>query len=175
MTNRIAHRDAKSRSSSVRTKMDKAPRYEFDAALSFAGEDREHAARLAKALKARGCRVFYDKDFRGELWGKWQKKYEQIYCPKSRFVIPFVHSREWAWVAPMDGPGFSTESCHCNGLVTVLELSREIQGNWAACRTKNIDFHCSGKCSDSISKRVATVHKRVAAAFSLRCLYRTVP
>ena len=34
------------------------PQFEFDAALSFAGEDREHAEALAKKLEADGFSVF---------------------------------------------------------------------------------------------------------------------
>src|ERR1700734_1366341 len=77
----------------------KKPVYEFDAALSFAGEDRRHASKLARALTAKGYKVFYDRDFCGQLWGKGQHEYEQIYGPRSRFVIPFVSEnytrKEW--------------------------------------------------------------------------------
>ena len=34
--------------------------YEYDVALSFAGEDRHHAEKLANLLKSGGYRVFYD-------------------------------------------------------------------------------------------------------------------
>jgi hypothetical protein len=40
---------------------------EFDIALSFAGEDRTHAEALAKLLKDRGVRVFYDEFFKATL------------------------------------------------------------------------------------------------------------
>ena len=43
---------------------------EFDIALSFAGEDRSWAEKLATLLKARGVRVFYDEFFQSTLWGK---------------------------------------------------------------------------------------------------------
>ena len=65
-------------------------RYDFDAALSFAGEDRNLARKLATKLKAKGWRVFYDKDNRGRLWGKGTSEYESIYGPRSRFVIPLI-------------------------------------------------------------------------------------
>jgi len=67
-----------------------ADQYHFDAALSFAGEDRSLASRLARLLKAKGWRVFYDKDHRARLWGKRSAEYEGIYGPRSRFVIPLV-------------------------------------------------------------------------------------
>lgn len=86
-------------SNGPRKGLTKKPDYEFDAALSFAGEDRRHASKLATVLTSKGYRVFYDKHFRGQLWGKDQHEYEQIYGPKSRFVIPFVSEhytrKEW--------------------------------------------------------------------------------
>ena len=35
--------------------------YNFDIALSFAGEDRQYVEEVAKVLRAMGFRVFYDK------------------------------------------------------------------------------------------------------------------
>ncbi len=64
--------------------------YKYDAALSFAGEDRRHAKALAEKLKAEGVRVFYDEDARAHLWGKGQEVFEQIYGPESRFVVAFI-------------------------------------------------------------------------------------
>jgi hypothetical protein len=46
--------------------------YKWDAALSFAGEDRPHAKALAEKLKAQGFSVFYDDDHRAHLWGRNQ-------------------------------------------------------------------------------------------------------
>ena len=44
--------------------------YKYDVALSYAGEDREHAATLANILKHRGVKVFYDQYEKPILWGK---------------------------------------------------------------------------------------------------------
>jgi tetratricopeptide (TPR) repeat protein len=76
-------------------KTKKSRPYEFDAAISYAGEDRLPAERVAKALKAKGYSIFYARDSRADLWGKRQAEYEQIYGPKSRFVIPFI-SKDYA-------------------------------------------------------------------------------
>lgn len=43
---------------------------EFDVALSFAGEDRQHAKKLADLLNACGYTVFYDEYEQADLWGK---------------------------------------------------------------------------------------------------------
>lgn len=73
--------------------------FEFDAALSFAGQDRRHAEALKDALQKLGRRVFYDRDHTAHLWGKRQSEYEQIYGPRSRYVLPIVSAaypnREW--------------------------------------------------------------------------------
>jgi hypothetical protein len=66
------------------------PSFQYDAALSFAGEDREHAEALAEKLKDLGFTVFYDKDHQAHLWGKNQTEYEKIYGPESRYVIPLI-------------------------------------------------------------------------------------
>ncbi len=42
----------------------------FDIALSFAGEDRPIARRLAKILKSYNLVVFYDDDEQAELFGE---------------------------------------------------------------------------------------------------------
>jgi|GEM_PF-4124244 len=44
--------------------------YEYDVCLTFAGEDRTYVEMVAEQLKARGLRVFYDRDETGKLWGK---------------------------------------------------------------------------------------------------------
>lgn len=68
-----------------------ASTYEFDVALSFAGENRDYVAQVAHALNDRGVRVFYD-DFReAELWGKDLYLYfREIYFKKARFTVMFA-------------------------------------------------------------------------------------
>jgi hypothetical protein len=65
-------------------------RYNYDVALSFAGEDRKHAASLSRLLVERGFSVFYDADRRATLWGKTTSAFQKIYGPQSRYVIPFI-------------------------------------------------------------------------------------
>lgn len=65
--------------------------YEFDAAISFAGEDREIAEKLANALKGKGMRVFHDEFYKSNLWGKkLTKHFQEVYGPKPRFVIVLI-------------------------------------------------------------------------------------
>jgi tetratricopeptide (TPR) repeat protein len=73
--------------------------YKYDAALSFAGEDRKLAESLFHSLKQRGLSVFYDADRETHLWGKTSKTFERIYGPESRYVIPLVskHYIRKAW------------------------------------------------------------------------------
>lgn len=73
--------------------------YKYDAALSFAGEDRKLAESLSHSLTERGFSVFYDADREARLWGKTSKEFERIYGPQTRYVIPFVskHYVRKAW------------------------------------------------------------------------------
>ncbi len=69
----------------------KTPDFEFDVALSFAGEDRTHAETLAKILRECGVRVFYDEFLKATLWGKdLYQHLQQIYKDKARYCVVFV-------------------------------------------------------------------------------------
>lgn len=63
----------------------------FDIALSFAGEDRATAQRLARALGRKGLIVFYDDDQQADLLGENLTEYlSEIYKNRSRFCIVLV-------------------------------------------------------------------------------------
>lgn len=65
--------------------------FEYDVALSFAGEDRAIARALANALRDQEVEVFYDKFYQNALWGRKLTSYfTEIYGMKSRFVIPLI-------------------------------------------------------------------------------------
>jgi hypothetical protein len=64
--------------------------FEFDIALSFAGEDRKIAEELARLLIEKNVRVFYDFNFRAELWGKGHQHLGFVYRDQSRYCIILV-------------------------------------------------------------------------------------
>lgn len=65
--------------------------FEFDFAISFAGEDRLVAEPLARLLVDKGAIVFYDKFYKSRLLGKkLGREFGQIYGPASRFVVPII-------------------------------------------------------------------------------------
>ena len=65
--------------------------FEFDVALSFAGEDRAHAERLANLLRDSHVRVFYDEFVKATLWGKdLYQHLETIYKDKAKYCVVFV-------------------------------------------------------------------------------------
>ena len=68
-------------------------KYDYDFALSFAGEDRLHAEKLAQCLRRRRVRVFYDEYEQADLLGKdlYTHLYE-IYSIKARFCVIFISS-----------------------------------------------------------------------------------
>ena len=69
--------------------------YEYQVALSFAGEKREYVERVAVHLRQNKVAVFYDHDEKIEMWGKNLSEYlGRIYSEKSEFVVMFI-SREY--------------------------------------------------------------------------------
>ena len=65
--------------------------YEYDVALSFAGEDRQHVETLAELLVTNGYKVFYDEYERAQLWGENLYDYlSETYKDKARYCVMFV-------------------------------------------------------------------------------------
>jgi hypothetical protein len=74
--------------------------FEYDVALSFAGEDRPIAQKLAYLLRERGIRVFYDEFEKAHLWGTNLYDYlTDLYRDRARYCIIFVseHYERKAW------------------------------------------------------------------------------
>ncbi len=67
-------------------------KYEYDVALSFAGEQREYVREVAKALRDYyNLEVFFDEFEESKLWGKNLYDYlYDIYSKKAKYVIIFV-------------------------------------------------------------------------------------
>lgn len=62
--------------------------YEFDVAISFAGEDRAFAEAVAEGLRAAGVNVFYDNFYAADLWGEdLGVRFREIYRAASRHCI----------------------------------------------------------------------------------------
>nr|MDT0660008.1 TIR domain-containing protein [Micromonospora sp. DSM 115978] len=67
------------------------PEFEFDVALSFAGEDRVFVDRVAKILRDNGTRVFYDEFEVLTLWGlDLYTVLDDVYRHKSRYAVVFA-------------------------------------------------------------------------------------
>ncbi len=73
--------------------------YKYDAALSFAGEDRAHAEALSRQLRRLGLSVFYDVEHQARLWGRSTREFDEVYGSQSRYVIPLISkhyvSKDW--------------------------------------------------------------------------------
>ena len=62
--------------------------YQFEVALSFAGENRELAEHIADALTSLDVLVFYDAMFEANFPGKaWSGQFEELFKHESRFVV----------------------------------------------------------------------------------------
>ena len=65
--------------------------YTFDFAISFSGECRDLAERLAGLLEARGAVVFYDRSFLAHLLGKrLNDEFAWLFATATRYFVPFV-------------------------------------------------------------------------------------
>ena len=74
--------------------------FEYDVALSFAGEDRVYVEKVAKYLKEKGIKVFYDDYKKTELWGKdLYVHLDEVYQKKARYCVMFLscHYAEKLW------------------------------------------------------------------------------
>lgn len=68
----------------------------YDIVLSFAGEDREYAGRLAELLKRDSFVVFYDESEEHDLWGKnLYDHLTEVYSKLGRYCVMFL-SRHYA-------------------------------------------------------------------------------
>ncbi len=62
--------------------------YQYEVALSFAGENRGFAESVATALQVEDVEVFYDDFYAADLWGEdLSDKLRQIYFADSRYCI----------------------------------------------------------------------------------------
>ncbi|MFQ2228138.1 toll/interleukin-1 receptor domain-containing protein [Aeromonas hydrophila] len=65
--------------------------YEYEVALSFAGEDREYVDKVANLLKENGIRVFYDIFEQTSLWGKdLYTHLADVYQNKAQYTVMFI-------------------------------------------------------------------------------------
>ncbi|WP_183407860.1 toll/interleukin-1 receptor domain-containing protein [Nocardioides marmoriginsengisoli] len=74
--------------------------FEYDVALSFAGEQREYVAAVATELRFAGLSVFYDEFEIVRLWGKDLSEHlDYVYNRAARFCVIFASSQyaEKAW------------------------------------------------------------------------------
>jgi hypothetical protein len=66
-------------------------KFEYDVALSFAGEDREYVEKVANYLKGKGIKFFYDKYEKTKLWGKdLYVHLDEVYQKKAKYCVMFL-------------------------------------------------------------------------------------
>jgi hypothetical protein len=74
--------------------------FAFDVALSFAEEDRDFVNRVARHLKRKKIKTFYDKDALIDTWGENMYTHlDNIYRNTARFCVIFIskHYKEKRW------------------------------------------------------------------------------
>jgi hypothetical protein len=79
---------------------DASTTFQFDIALSFAGENRTYAADVAERLRGQGVRVFYDQYEQAMLWGKnLYDHLDYVYRRAARYCVLFIseHYADKVW------------------------------------------------------------------------------
>ena len=67
--------------------------FEYDVAISFAGEQRSEAEAIARCLQKSGARVFYDGYEQADLWGKnLYEHLDDVYQNKARYCLLLISS-----------------------------------------------------------------------------------
>ena len=76
------------------------PYFEYQVALSFAGEDRPYVSQVARFLRQRKVRVFYDEYENASLWGKdLYVHLDEVYRKRARYCVVFLsrHYKDKLW------------------------------------------------------------------------------
>jgi hypothetical protein len=74
--------------------------YEFDFAVSFAGENRDLARHIAQSIEILDANVFFDEEYEANYLGKtWSKEFLRIFGSASRLVVCLLdtHHKEKIW------------------------------------------------------------------------------
>jgi len=74
--------------------------FQYDIALSFAGEDRDYVEKVADRLKTNGIKVHYDLFNQVEAWGKsLPEHFDGIYRKQAKYCVMFIseHYAKKAW------------------------------------------------------------------------------
>lgn len=72
----------------------------YDVVFSFAGEDRPYVERVARYVRDRGVRVFYDQFEQVDLWGtELTERFDEVYGNSSRHCVLFISAayRDNVW------------------------------------------------------------------------------
>lgn len=87
----VEKKESKTISSASGASEGSADKFEYDIAISFASEDRKTAEGIANSLIIEGVKVFYDRFYKVDMWGKKLTNYFQdIFGPKARFVMVLI-------------------------------------------------------------------------------------
>jgi len=74
--------------------------YEFDFAISFAGENRDLARHIAQSLETLDAHVFFDEQYEANYLGKtWSAEFQRIFGSDSRLVVCLldIHHKQKIW------------------------------------------------------------------------------
>ena len=63
----------------------------YDLVFSFAGEDRAYVEKVARYLRSKGVKIFYDKFEESHLWGRdLAEHFDMVYGTSARYCVIFI-------------------------------------------------------------------------------------
>jgi len=138
--------------------------YEYDIALSFAGEDRNYVEETAKFLQKFGYKVFYDKYEIANLWGKnLYTHLQDIYFKKAKYTVMFIsqHYRDKLWT------NHERESAQARALSEKVEYilparfdDTAVPGLLPTINYIDLGSYTPEKFADVIKEKVGKVHRQ---------------
>lgn len=108
-------------------------KYRFDVVLSFAGEDRNYVESIGNMLKRKKVRVFYDYDYRNELWGNsLPDKLDEIYRTDAKFCMIFCSQyysrKKWTILEKRSAQAAQFDSGRYDYILPILLDDTQIPG-----------------------------------------------
>lgn len=132
---------------------------EFDVAVSFAGAQRALAEALATRLRSAGVRVFYDRFYGAQLWGKQLPEYfDRIFRKQARYCVMFIspeyRDRIWTTLERRAAIARSISSKGEDYILPIVVESADIDGIPPTVGYLSIDNYSTEQIADMVRQKL---------------------
>lgn len=132
--------------------------YEFDVALSYAGEDQHLVLPVVARLKDLGVALFHDKEREAEKWGVDLVEYfSQAFTQRARYVLLFSSKHyvdKWARLQRRAAFGRAVEQ-HTEYVLPIRVDDTEVPGLSPTIAYLDLRVHDAGTIADAVVQKLA--------------------